>query len=227
MPGQRIDLHTHTTWSDGELIPGELLRRAVALGYEGLAITDHVDFSNVDLIVPSLVRFARWQAPEYVISFVVGVELTHVPPKLVAPLARRARELGAQLVVVHGETIVEPVVNGTNFAAAACPDVDILAHPGILEHRSAEMAAESGLYLELSGRKGHALGNGRIVALAREMGCKLLVNSDTHSPSDMFGQARASSVAAGAGLNEEETQRTIITNPHELVRRCLERYPVK
>jgi putative hydrolase len=227
MPGKRIDLHTHSTFSDGELIPGEALRRAVALGYEGYAITDHVDASNLDIVIPAMMRFAREQAAHYPLTFLVGVELTHVPPVLIAPLARRARDLGAQLVVVHGETIVEPVRNGTNFAAVECPDVDILAHPGLLEHRSAEMAAQNGVYLEISGRKGHSLGNGRIVELARIHKAKLVVNSDTHSPSDMFGQAHASAVAAGASLNEEEVQQALITNPWELIQRCLERYPLK
>jgi histidinol phosphatase-like PHP family hydrolase len=198
----------------------------VALGYEALAITDHVDASNIDIVIPAMIRFARAQAPLYPITFVVGVELTHLPPVMIAPMARRARELGAQLVVVHGETIVEPVANGTNFAAAECPDVDILAHSGLVEHRAVEAAAENNVYLELSGRGGHCLGNGRIAARALEMGAKLLVNSDAHSPSDMFGQAHASSVAAGAGLNEEQVQEALITNPWDLVQRCLERYPL-
>jgi putative hydrolase len=226
LPGQRIDLHMHSTFSDGELIPGEMVRRAAALGYEAMSITDHVDFSNIDLVVPAMIRFAKQQAPYYPMTFVVGVEITHLPPVLIAPLAKRARELGAQLVVVHGETLVEPVRNGTNFAAVECEYVDILAHPGLVEHRTVEEAAARGLYLELSGRQGHCLGNGRTAALARQLGAKLLVNSDAHSPSDMFGQSHASAVAAGAGLNEEEVQTAIITNPWELVQRCLARQPL-
>ncbi len=226
MPGKRIDLHSHSTFSDGALIPGEAVRRAVALGYEALAITDHCDASNIDIVIPAMIRFAREQAPLYPLTFLVGVELTHLPPVMIAPMARRARELGAQLVVVHGETIVEPVRNGTNFAATECLDVDILAHPGLIEHRTVEAAAANDVYLELSGRAGHSLGNGRTVDRALEMGAKLLVNSDSHSPSDMFGQAHASAVAAGAGLNEEQVQQALITNPWELVQRCLERYPL-
>lgn len=227
MPGNRIDLHMHSFLSDGELIPGEALRRAVSLGYEALAITDHGDASNIETIIPAMVRFAREQAPQYALTFLVGIELTHVPPMLVARLARRSRELGAQLVVVHGETMVEPVRDGTNYAAVECPDVDILAHPGLIEPRTAEMAASKGVYLELSGRAGHCLGNGRIAQIARQFGAKLLVNSDAHSPSDMFGQAHASAVAAGAGLNEEEVQQALIANPAELIRRCLDRYPLR
>ncbi|WP_429885909.1 PHP domain-containing protein, partial [Geoalkalibacter halelectricus] len=47
-----IDLHTHTLFSDGELIPAELIRRAAVAGYTALAITDHVDLSNLDFILP-------------------------------------------------------------------------------------------------------------------------------------------------------------------------------
>ena len=36
-----IDLHTHTFFSDGVLIPSELFQRARAKGYHTIAVTDH------------------------------------------------------------------------------------------------------------------------------------------------------------------------------------------
>ena len=42
----RADLHTHTVFSDGELIPAELVRRAMVLGHDVIAITDHVDMTR-------------------------------------------------------------------------------------------------------------------------------------------------------------------------------------
>ena len=47
-----VDLHTHSLLSDGQLLPSELVRRAEVRGYEAIAITDHVDFSNIDLVNP-------------------------------------------------------------------------------------------------------------------------------------------------------------------------------
>jgi predicted metal-dependent phosphoesterase TrpH len=41
MSGGRIDLHTHTTASDGTLRPRELVRRAAEQGVRVLAVTDH------------------------------------------------------------------------------------------------------------------------------------------------------------------------------------------
>ena len=47
---KRIDLHMHSLFSDGELLPSELARRAANLNHEVIAITDHVDYSNVEQI---------------------------------------------------------------------------------------------------------------------------------------------------------------------------------
>ena len=53
-----IDLHMHSLFSDGELIPAELTRRAATAGYRAMAITDHADRYNFDLIIPRVARVA-------------------------------------------------------------------------------------------------------------------------------------------------------------------------
>ena len=99
-----IDLHTHTIFSDGELIPSELARRAVIHGYEAIAITDHADYTNLEQLIEAAKK-AKYLENEWDIHVLAGVELTHVPPRKIAPLAKKAKELGAEIVVVHGETI--------------------------------------------------------------------------------------------------------------------------
>ena len=220
---QRIDLHTHSFFSDGALLPSDFLRRAVVKGYGAVAITDHADASNLEELLERLWRFARQQPDDFGrLIFLPGVELTHVAPQSIAPLARRAQALGA-LVVVHGETIVEPVAPGTNAAAAACPDVDILAHPGMITLDEARMATMNGVYLEISARGGHSLSNGHVAQVARETGAKLVVNTDSHEPKDMIDQAAARLVAAAAGLSEKEVYAATVTHPQEIVRRVRER----
>ena len=54
-----IDLHTHTLFSDGELVPSELVRRSEVMGYRAIALTDHADSSNIDFIIPRTVRIAE------------------------------------------------------------------------------------------------------------------------------------------------------------------------
>ena len=126
-----IDLHTHTIFSDGELIPFELIRRAEDKGYTALAITDHMDASNIDFIIPRIVKAIEKIRPLVSLEVLPGAEITHVPPEIIPDLVREARRLGAKIIVVHGETIVEPVRKGTNRAAIQA-GADIIAHPGLL-----------------------------------------------------------------------------------------------
>ena len=89
-----IDLHTHTIFSDGVLIPAELARRAQAAGYRGLAFTDHVDFSNLDSVLPRLIVACETLSEAMDMVLLPGVELTHLPPSLIAEAVIRARQLG-------------------------------------------------------------------------------------------------------------------------------------
>jgi histidinol phosphatase-like PHP family hydrolase len=122
------NFHTHTLWSDGELLPAELARRAEYLGYKALAITDHADFSNLEILIPRICNVCQKLRGSLNIQIIPGFELTHLPPGDIAQAAKEARLLGAQSVVVHGETIVEPVMPGTNLRALES-EINILAHP--------------------------------------------------------------------------------------------------
>ena len=212
-----IDLHTHTFFSDGELIPSELVRRARVKGYRALAITDHVDASNVEILVPQLVQACQRLNEHQKVVVVPGVEVTHVPPSDLEAVIASARAAGAQMVVVHGETIVEPVAPGTNKRALQL-DIDVLAHPGLITREEAALAAKRGIALELSARRGHSLSNGHVVRMARETGAKLVLNTDAHSPEDLLTSAEARKVALGAGLKPKEVER-IYLNARRLVER--------
>jgi putative hydrolase len=196
-----IDLHTHTLFSDGELIPSELVRRVEAMGYLAVALTDHGDSSTIDFSLPRIIRVAEELNQIQSVKVIPGVELTHIPPPLIGKLVQRARELGAALVVVHGETIVEPVAPGTNLAAIES-GVDILAHPGLITAHEAALAAHKGVFLEISGRSGHSFTNGHVASRARAAGARLILNSDAHKPGDLMSVDFARKVVEGAGLPE-------------------------
>jgi len=217
-----FELHTHSFLSDGALLPSELIRRATVKGCTAIAITDHADASNLDELVNALIKLAQEQSQAFQVRFIPGVELTHVPPELIPRLARRAKELGAKLVVVHGETIVEPVPPGTNRAAVECPDVDILAHPGFITLEEARIAVRNGVYLEITSRKGHCLANGHVAQVAKAAGAKLVVNSDAHEPKDLLDIGMARKVARGAGLEGDEVPKAVLENPAELVERAFQ-----
>jgi len=198
-----IDLHTHTLNSDGELLPTELWRRAQVKGYRCLGLTDHVDISNFREVFARLKTAAdslNGGAPPYLIP---GLEFTHLPPETIGPLAAQARSLGVPLIVIHGETLAEPVAPGTNRAALEA-DIDILAHPGLITLEDVLLAKERGIFLELSARKGHCLANGHVARLARKAGARLIVNTDSHGPGDLVTREQAERVARGAGLADAE-----------------------
>lgn len=219
----RIDLHTHTFFSDGELLLSELLRRAQVKGYSAIGISDHGDASNLAEIFARLYHFLRDQGASFPMTIIPSVELTHIPPSHIPALARRAKELGAGLVVVHGETIIEPVAPGTNRAAVECPDVDILGHPGFLTAEEAQLAAQNNVHLEITSRRGHSLTNGHVAQLARAHGAKLVLDTDGHTSADLIDQDFARLVARGAGLDEVEVEAATVTNPRALVHTAQER----
>ncbi len=212
----RIDLHSHTIFSDGELIPSELVRRAMNLGHDAIAITDHVDMTNVEFVVTNLVKAV--DLCEDYIKVIPGVEITHVPPSKIADIAKKARHYGAEWIVVHGETVTEPVMPGTNRASVNNPDIDVLAHPGFITLEEAQIAADNGVVLEITGRMGHNITNGHVAKMAREAGALMVVNSDTHEPENLMDEKAAWTVAIGAGLTEEEARKAIQVTPYDLVK---------
>jgi putative hydrolase len=213
-----IDLHTHSLFSDGVLVPSELVRRAVMQGYEVIAITDHADASNLDFTIPRVAAACKELTRRWKIVALPGIELTHIPPDTFAELTERARSLGAAIVVAHGETPVEPVHPGTNRAAIEAR-VDILAHPGFITREEAELAAKYGVHLEITSRKGHSLTNGHVAAIAKETGAKLVIDTDTHEPGDLISDSFAEAVLLGAGLNRERVA-GVLSNCRELAGRA-------
>jgi histidinol phosphatase-like PHP family hydrolase len=213
----RADLHTHSIFSDGELIPAELVRRAVALGHDAIAITDHVDMTNVEFVVKNVVKAAELTSDE--IQVIPGVEITHVPPSKVDSVIADARRFGAQIIVVHGETVTEPVAKGTDMAAVMNPEVDVLGHPGFITEEEAQIAKDNDVALEITGRGGHNITNGHVVNMARLVGAKMVIDSDTHSPDNLMDETSARIVALGAGMTQAETDLAIDVTPFDIIRR--------
>ncbi len=199
-----IDLHTHTIYSDGELIPAELVRRAQSIGLKAIALTDHDDGSNMDFIIPKIVLISdELNNTLKDIKVIPGIEITHVPPALIKEKILNAKKLGAKVVVVHGETIAEPVAIGTNRAAIEAK-ADILAHPGLITDEDVLLAKKNNVMLEITARASHSLTNGHVAMLAKKIGAKMVINTDTHSPQNLINEDTAKKIALGAGLNEKD-----------------------
>lgn len=208
----------HSLFSDGELLPSEIARRACVLDHKAIAITDHVDATNMDC-VSRIIEAVQDISDNWGITVIPGAEITHAPAEIIDKLANRARSLGAEIIVVHGETLVEPVIEGTNWAAVNCPEVDILAHPGLITHEEAEIAKNNNIALEISSRRGHSLGNGHVGKVALEVGANLVIDTDTHSPGDLISYETAYSYGLGAGLPEKEVEKALTKNPEKILKK--------
>ncbi|HEY3396852.1 MAG TPA: histidinol phosphate phosphatase domain-containing protein [Armatimonadota bacterium] len=221
------DFHTHTILSDGVLAPIELIRRAVVAGYQGLGISDHSGLGGLERRIRELAADCRLARERWDFPCFPGVELTHVPASAVAELAALARRSGAVYVVVHGETLVEPTEPGTNLSAVSCPNVDLLAHPGLLTEEEARLAAENEVFVEISAKPGHSLGNGRVAAMARKTGAKLLVGSDLHEPSQFLTPPFVRSLLLAAGLEEGELAAVTRDHTQQMLERLRRREEAK
>ncbi|MGM0507653.1 MAG: histidinol phosphate phosphatase domain-containing protein [Fusobacteriota bacterium] len=217
--GKRYEFHTHTFLSDGVLLLSEHIRRAEKLGYACIGITDHADISNIDEILTKINSVIKKEGKYYDIEILPGVELTHVPPELIDDLAKQAKEKGAKIVIVHGETIVEPVTKGTNLAAVSSKYVDVLAHPGLIKDDVVKKAAENNVFLELSARRGHSLSNGHVAKKANQYNANLIVNSDGHTPGDFITQEFAYKVAISSGLSKERAYKVVKENSRSLLKK--------
>ncbi len=213
-----IDLHTHSLLSDGALLPSELIRRAEACGYEAIAVTDHADVSNYEFIIPRISKACAAASSRNSIIAIPGIEFTHINPDDIMYLVNEARALGARIIVVHGETIVEPVTPGTNRKALEAP-IDILAHPGLITEEEVLLAKKNGIFLEISARKGHSLTNGHVARLAQQHGAQLVLNTDAHEPSDLISIEQAKKIALGAGLAPGDFDE-LLKNSRSLVNRA-------
>jgi putative hydrolase len=217
------DFHTHTFLSDGVLSPIELIRRATVKGYGAIGLADHVGAATMERVIREAASDCELAARHWNFRAFPGVELTHVPAASIAELAARAKLLGATHVVVHGESPVEPVEPGTNRAAVECKDVDILAHPGLLTLDEALLAARNGVFVEITAKEGHSLGNGRVYSLARQAGALCVLSSDTHLPDHILTPDFARTVALAAGALEKDLNAILAANPAKLVARIMER----
>ena len=197
------NLHCHSLLSDGVLLPSEVAVRYLFAGYKVIAITDHADYSNIDLITDGILEFTRHWPKNSEIRVLPGIELTHLPLEQFKPLAKYARKKGIKIIIGHGETMAEPVIKGTNRSALEA-DIDILAHPGLISQEDARLAAKKNIFLEITSRPGHRDTNLHVAEQALRAGARLILNTDSHAPEDIIQPKELARVGFGAALSHNE-----------------------
>jgi DNA polymerase (family 10) len=227
----RGDLHMHSTWSDGRDGIEEMVKQAIALGYEYIAITDHSQHSvAAGGLTPDRLRRQREEIeklrPRYPgIAILHGTEVDIMPdgeldfPDFVlaeldivlASLHEPAWHTGAQLTERYLSAIQNPFVN-------------IITHPTnrLVGYRSGyeldfgrlfAAAAATGTVMEIDGAPAHLDMDGTVARRAIEAGVTVSIDSDCHRAAWLEGHmtlgtgtARRGWVEAGNVLNTRPLQ---------------------
>ena len=66
------DFHCHSTLSDGDMLPIEMVRRMAVLGYSTVAISDHVDATNLGEVIGAVNRLKK-SASLFDVNLLCGV----------------------------------------------------------------------------------------------------------------------------------------------------------
>nr|NJM01891.1 ribonuclease III [Desulfobacula sp.] len=110
-----IDLHIHSTASDGSLSPLEILSLAREIGLEAISITDHDTIDGVLEILN--------QPPCTCLEFITGVEISCEPPP-------GFKELGSIHLLGYGFSVYDKTLNAVLDAAK---EARIQRNPKIIE----------------------------------------------------------------------------------------------
>jgi histidinol phosphatase-like PHP family hydrolase len=223
-----VDLHCHSTLSDGTLSVAEMVAAAEQRGYHALAITDHVSPGDdhrerAQRVRAEVARFASLTP----VQLYAGVEVTEYEPRDIHRIAEEVKAAGAQLVVVHGECLMHFVAPGTNAAAVRSDAVDILAHPGLLSEEDATTASRTGVFLELSGALHHSYANGHVYRVARNANAAVVVDSDAHDAESLLTEQKVNAIVRGAGASASYVQRIVNDMAPALLVRLATQLPVR
>ncbi len=130
-----IDLHTHTTASDGRCAPAELVARAATAGVSVLSVTDHDTVAGYEAAAAAAATAGIELVPGIEITAVVDGADVHVlgyfidvhSPRLLAFLAEQRRRridrvrriieiLASHAVVLDSDTILQPGLDDPGIA---------------------------------------------------------------------------------------------------------------
>lgn len=110
-----IDLHIHSTASDGSLTPRQILDLAKDTGIEAVALTDHDTIAGI-LEIKDII-------PSYPVEFITGVEISCAPPP-------EFKSLGSIHMLGYGFSIYDC---GLNDALARASEARAKRNPQIIE----------------------------------------------------------------------------------------------
>jgi DNA polymerase (family 10) len=206
----RVDLHTHTHYSDGQQSVDEMCKQAIANGLEVLGISDHVaPAAYGHVLMNNATARKNWMeeitiarkkyAPEYhppwgKLTVLLGAEVdVRMDGSLQVPddLVKRADYLIASCHVKPSDNLTERLLKAMDH-----PKVRVLGHPTgrLLGSRPegqadweaiVKKAVAKNVAIEINGQPERLDFPEHLLPLAAQHGCWLVLTSDAHSSRSM------------------------------------------
>jgi DNA polymerase (family 10) len=186
----RGDLHTHTHWSaDGKNTLEEMVRAAIARGYEYYAVTDHSHYLRDGRLEAQAEEIAALQEQVAPFRILRGVEVNIKADGTLDLLDEQLATLDWVVASVHAAREKNPLERV--FAAMENPYVDCIGHltgrklnkrgPVDIDlERVIEKALDTKTFLEMNSQPDRLDLRDVHARAGREAGLKLVVNSDGH-----------------------------------------------
>jgi len=193
------DLQMHTKWSDGSYTIREMAEKSRKLGHEYIAITDHVGTlriargMNEEKIRSQMKEIEDLNREIDEISILAGAEVNIMSDGKLDMGDNILKDLDVVVASIHsGFRQDEEKITGRMISAMQNDNVDIIAHPTgrkIYERKAYELdldkifetSKDTGTFLEINSYPSRLDLNDVNVKRAVESGCKLAIDTDSHS----------------------------------------------
>lgn len=221
------DLHMHSTWSDGRATIEEMVEACAARGYEYMVISDHSKALAMTNGLDAYRLRAQWAEIEEVrarhpeIKILRSMEVDILSDGSLDLEDEMLAGLDLVLVSLHSRLDL-PSDQQTErvLKALAHPEVNIFCHPTarlINRRKPAEMdldavlaeAAKRGVAVELNSNPHRLDLKDTHLARAKELGCKVVISTDSHRPGELDLMRYGIEQARRAGLTAEDVLNTL------------------
>lgn len=125
-----IDLHSHTTCSDGERSPAELLAEAAAAGIEVLSLTDHDTVSGIAAAAAAAATHGLRLVPGIELSCELHGREVHVLGHFLDPQSPALGRLAAEMLAERRERMVQMVAQAQKLGFAKVTMERVVAASG-------------------------------------------------------------------------------------------------
>jgi DNA polymerase (family 10) len=223
----RGDLHMHTTATDGRVDVEGMALAARSAGLQYIAITDH---SRALAMAGGLDEEAALAHAERVralnnrldgITVLAGIECDIRADGTMDLADECLAQLDIVVASVHSAFNQEPAqMTERLLRALSCPWVDVLGHPtgrlilkrepfGFDIERVFRAAAHAGVALEINSQVDRLDLNDAHARLARELGARIMINSDAHAPLALQWTRWGTAIARRAWLGPGDVLNTL------------------